>query len=298
MSQTLRPSPTARLNPRMDPTFKAIFTQETTESYEALKSFISSVLGRQISKIQLTTNEPYVDIPSLMQMAFDVSVIFEDGERASIEMQGREQDYSYETRSEVQVARLLNNNVKKGSNWQSEKVYQISVLNFHLPKDDNSETSWYTMKNQNGHELSGHLNVIFIDLLVIKELVGTPVEKLTPLQKWGLYFSYADDESKSDYIKQIVETEKGIMEADLIVTKMSEEDANWFRQNSIDTAMRDRNDALYNSEQRGRRKGAMEKSIEAALILINDFNVTPEVAAKKMGAPLDALYEALKAKEK
>ena len=35
---SLRPSPTALLNPRMDVNFKAIFTQETEESNEALKS--------------------------------------------------------------------------------------------------------------------------------------------------------------------------------------------------------------------------------------------------------------------
>ena len=189
--ETLRPSPTALLNPRMDPIFKAIFTQETKESYAALESFISSVLGRKIKDLKLTTNEPPVDNTTESKMSFDVSVTFDNGEKASIEMQGRNRDYTYEARSEIQVARLLNINAKKSNDWKAEKVYQISVLNFHLPKDDNSEMSWYTMKSQKGHALSGHLNVIYIDLLVLKELAGKPIENLTPLQKWGLYLAYA-----------------------------------------------------------------------------------------------------------
>ena len=43
------------------------------------------------------------------------------------------------------------------------------------------------------------------------------------------------------------------------------------------------------------REDAMEqKAVENALTLIHDYNETPETAAKKMGAPLDKVLEALK----
>ena len=87
--QTLRPSPTAILNPRLDINFKAMFTQGTKESDTALQSFISAALGRQIKSLKLDPNEPAVDVPSQMQMSFDVAVTFDDGEKASIEMQVR-----------------------------------------------------------------------------------------------------------------------------------------------------------------------------------------------------------------
>ena len=44
----------------------------------------------------------------------------------------------------------------------------------------------------------------------------------------------------------------------------------------------------------GMEAGREEKAIEAAIVLIKDFNVTPELAAEKMGAPLDKLLEVLK----
>lgn len=287
---TLRPSPTALLNPRLDPTFKAMFTQESKDSEEALKSFISSVLGRKIKSVKLTSNEPVVDTTEQMQMSFDVSVIFDDGENASIEMQGRSQEYDYGIRSEIQVARLLNNNAKKGDEWNSEKVYQISVLNFHYPKDDKSEQTWYTMKNQKGQELAGHLNVIFIDLLVIKKLIGTPVEKLTALQKWGLYLSYADDESKADYISQIANSEKGIMKARTIINRMSEEEENWFREFSYDKARRDYNTSmsiakrkgleagLKEGRKEGRKEGSLEKTMEMASKMLSKKYPVSEIS--------------------
>lgn len=56
------------------------------------------------------------------------------------------------------------------------------------------------------------------------------------------------------------------------------------------TYLRQRN---YDLEE-GRQEGRTEKAIEDALVLINDFNVTPEEAAKKMNAPLEKVLEALK----
>ena len=59
--QTLRPSPTALLNPRYDFSFKAMFTQETRESPAALQDFISTLLGRNVTEITLLPNEPPVE---------------------------------------------------------------------------------------------------------------------------------------------------------------------------------------------------------------------------------------------
>lgn len=56
------------------------------------------------------------------QISFDVNVTFDSGEKASIEMQGREYDYDYSARSEIEAARLLNNNAKKGTEWNERKM--------------------------------------------------------------------------------------------------------------------------------------------------------------------------------
>jgi len=300
--QTLRPSPTAILNPRLDINFKALFTQGTKESDAALRSFISAALGRKIRSLKLDPNEPAVDAPSQMQMSFDVAVTFDDGEKADIEIQGRDREYDFKARAEIQVARLLNNNAKKGDEWKSEKVYQISVLNFHCSRDDKSQVSRYTMKSQSGTELAGKLNVIFIDLLEIKKLLGTPVESLTPLQKWGLFFSYADDESKAEYISKIAKSEEGIMEADRIAQKMSEDDANWFRQNSIDIARRDYNSTMRHYQsmgleqgiqqgiQQGLQQGLQQKAVEAARNLYTN-GVSIDIIAKSLNMSEEQVQE-------
>ena len=305
--ETLRPSPTAILNPRLDVNFKALFTQGTRGSYIALQSFLSSVLGRKIKSLTLAPNEPAVETTSNMQMAFDIAVIFDDGEQADIEVQGREYDYDYSIRAEIYAARMLNNSAKKGDNYNDKKddnaskdegdkekkakkipkVYQISVLNFHFKKGDKSEMLWYTMRDQHGGELGGRLNVIFIDLLTIRKLVGTPAQKLTPLQKWGLFLSYADDESKRDYVSKIAQSEEGIMEAEIIAQTMSEEEANWWRQNSRQRFLEDYYADRTAAIEKGIEQGAQQKAIEAATNLLRMGVGTPEQIAQAQGLPLD-----------
>ena len=46
--------------------------------------------------------------------------------------------------------------------------------------------------------------------------------------------------------------------------------------------------------QDGMEAGAQQKAIEGAIMLVHDYNATPEVAAKKMNAPLELVLEGLK----
>lgn len=316
---TKRPNETALLSPLYDSTFKTIFTQETEESNLALKSFISAVLERQILTVKIKNNEPVKETRKQKSMTFDVSVEFNDGELADIELQSHKEEYDYGMRAEIQAARLLTNNAKRKTKWESEKVYQISILNFQYKNDDNKEMRWYNMTDSFGGKLNDRLNIIFIDLVTIRKLCRKiPEKELSPLEKWGLFFSYVDHENKQDLIKFITRDDEGIMAADKIVKEMSKADNNWYIQNSIWVAKRDENtrkaiarekglaegraegrkQGLAEGRAEGRKQGlaegTLQKAIEAAIVLIKDFNATPELAAKKMNAPLDKVLEALK----
>ena len=44
----------------------------------------------------------------------------------------------------------------------------------------------------------------------------------------------------------------------------------------------------------GKKEGALQKAVEAALMLVNEYEEKPEVAAKKMNAPLELVREGLR----
>lgn len=288
---TKRPNPTALLSPLYDSTFKGIFTQETEDSNLALQSFISAVLGRNVKNVILKPNEPPKDGPGQKGMSYDISVEFDNGELSDIEMQAWKESYDYGIRSEIQAARLLNNNAKKGEEWNSSKIYQISILNFHYEKDDIKEMAWYTMKNESGKRLKDRQNIIFIDLENIRKKFGTPVNELTSVEKWGLFFSYIDKDKNADYMNELVRSEKGIMAAENTVKDMSEADDNWFIQNSRFIYERDRNTLINNAERRGREEGSQQKAVETARNFLRMKVLTPEKIAEGTGLPLEQVIE-------
>ena len=202
---TLRPSPTALLNPRCDPSFKAMFTADTEESNAALKDFISAILSREVEEITLLPNEPVVEIITESQMSFDVGVKFNDGEKIDLEMQARNREYDYSARAEILAARLLSTNNARGDKWETPPAYQISVLDFSLNKSDKPALSWYTMRNESEEHKE------YIDSLINSEggLMNARSSLLTVSQdeiNWARQNSI--DKARRDYNDGLYNAEK------------------------------------------------------------------------------------------
>ena len=283
---TKRPNSRALLSPIYDWTFKAMFSQETEESNIALKSFISAAIGREIKSVTVKSAQPPKERKKQKSITFDVCAEFDNGELSEIEMQAWPQNYDYPTRAEILAARLLSSNAKKGNKWSGPKVYQISILNFHCQEDDKSELSWYTLRDDSGKKLAGKLNVIFIDLVTIRQKLGTPAGELNPIEKWGLFLSYIDDKDKKQYIEELVRSEKGLMAAGKILRNISKSDDNWYWQNSVFIAECDRNTIQENLKNKAMEEGKQQKAKEDAKAYYAN-GVSIEIIAKSQNITIE-----------
>ncbi len=72
-TKTLRPYPGARLNPKVDPIFKSLFTQNSEASNAALTAFLSAMLKQNISDVTITQNELPIESERDKQSIFDIS---------------------------------------------------------------------------------------------------------------------------------------------------------------------------------------------------------------------------------
>ena len=52
-------------------------------------------------------------------------------------------------------------------------------------------------------------------------------------------------------------------------------------------------EGLAQGLRQGLAQGTSKAKIEAAVIAVKDFNITPQIAAEKMNAPLDKVLEGL-----
>ena len=189
------------LNPRIDSTFKALFTQNTEESKGALKAFIEAVVKREVNTVELVPNVVPIDYIGQRDINYDILCRFQDGQVANIEMQAFNQNYDYGSRAEYYVARLETTYFKKGNLWNVvPQVYQINVANFKYPIKGkkvgaDSVISYFSMRTKGGRELGNRMNIILIELPKVEKLIDN-IERNTALENWAIFLYYADDLEK------------------------------------------------------------------------------------------------------
>lgn len=135
------------LNPRKDYIFKAMFTQNTENSRSALKSFLSAVLNKPVTDVQLQQNELAADYVGDRQTSFDVLCFIDGNTPVNIELQAYGDSVTFAKRIEYHSAHLLNYYVRKGNDFEEiPQTYQISVVDFIFDKVTNDYVSHYQMQ--------------------------------------------------------------------------------------------------------------------------------------------------------
>lgn len=252
------------LNPRIDSTFKALFTQPTKESRSALKSFLEAATERKIKDFELEPNDSPAGFLEQRGVSYDILCEFDDGSHADIEMQAFNQKYDYGKRAEYQAARLENTYLARGESWENApQVYQITVLDFPYDKKSDKAVSRYAMRTEDGRELSNRLNVVFIDLTKLKVLEQDP-SKNSLIENWALFLKNADNPKKNDIIEEITSTEAGLMEAKKSLSSISKDRSNWIAQYRQEIFERDRISSQEASHREGLEQG-IEQGIEQGL---------------------------------
>ncbi|MBQ3980606.1 MAG: PD-(D/E)XK nuclease family transposase, partial [Treponema sp.] len=242
------------LNPRLDPNFKAIFTQNTQASKIALKSFLSAAIGRDVKEVTVVQNEDASFYKFQRAVDYDINCEFSDGTKAQVEMQGFDQQYDYGKRAEYYAARLVSSVMEVGDDWNSvAQAYQISVLDFVFDRGNTSPIHHYQMADLgDGARLSGRLNVIFMELPKLPKVVSSDdVKNLPSLLKWCKFLKEADNPGSQDLIRAIVESEDGIMKASDTLKNISDDGWRWVIQGQIEGKKRDYTSGLLAAERRG-----------------------------------------------
>ena len=268
----------ALLNPRMDSTFKALFTQNTKESHDALHAFLEAATERKIKSFELRANDAPAGFGGQRGVSYDILCEFDDGTAADIEMQAFNQKYDYGKRAEYQVARLETTYLKKGDDWEKAPVvYQVTVLDFKYGNEtsgngDNfakAPVSRYAMRTKDGRELSNSLNVIFIELPKALGLEDS-IDTNSSLENWAIFLKEADNPKKQDVIEKLTKKEVGLMQAQKSLSSISADRDLWIAQYRQELAERDHFSSLAAVRREGLREGrqdAMMKSARNALSL-------------------------------
>ena len=285
----------ALLNPRIDSTFKALFTSPTKEAHDALHSFLEAATNRKIRSFTLTANEAPTGFMGQRGVTYDIACEFDDGLSADIEMQAFEQKYDYGKRAEYQVARLETTYLKKGSGWEKAPVvYQITVLDFSYDPENKDVVSRYAMRTKDGRELSNSLNLVFIDLTKVSG-IENKIEENSKIENWAVFLKDADNPSKKDIIRTLTGKEEGLMQAQKSLSSISSNRELWFAQYRQEIAEIDRISALNAMHREGLELGRAEGRAEGLKLGIaegrNEAKIELIKNALKLGLSLQQVAQ-------
>jgi predicted transposase/invertase (TIGR01784 family) len=240
-----------------DGVFKAVFTKDTPESRAALTSLLSAFIGKELVIVSITTNEVPIDDTRQRHLRYDISVIFNDGERANIEITV-DPKLAENIRMEYHVSRLYVSQDIRGKDRSFSDLkptYHLSIIGGHAVFKDKA---WY-------HEfvyydpirniaLGGRTAILSVELTKLQEIVKKPPAEMSRQERWAVYFGYYTDPEKQGLLREIEALEEGIQMAEAVMKGFTQTELENLRQLSIDMAQLDWEEELYWAVREGQKK--------------------------------------------
>ena len=131
-----------------------------------------------------------------------------------------------------------------------------------------------------GNPITDDQTIVFLELTKIAGLLKKPVDELTDLECWLLFFKYVTDKSKRDMLNKIIEREVGVMMAAQIldtISKDEKERANYEAQ------------WLHELDQSNDRMSAIRENAREIAKSLKDKNFPLDAISESTGVPMEEL---------
>lgn len=212
-----------KLDPRNDFVFKALFTQGSVESTIARNNLIEAFIGKKVHSSTVVNNELPITNDEEKAISLDLHCVLDDKTRVNIEMQFAKTPDSIESRVSHYLMRLASLQKLKGKNYSEVRDVFVILISDKTIYDDPEHLAHFRMTSEEGRKICPELNIIVLELQKLRKKAILK-EDLKLAEKWGLFFSYAHDESKENVLQQIMENEEGINMANQVLEGITQED--------------------------------------------------------------------------
>jgi predicted transposase/invertase (TIGR01784 family) len=265
-----------------DNVFKAVFTKNTPESQGALSDLLSAIIGRSLSVVTITANEPPIDNLRDRQIRFDINCRAENGELVNVEM-ALNPDAFEPIRLEFYASKLFISQDIRGTDKEYDdlkQTYQIAFLvkERFFPDDDFFHTFEY-YDPERKIPLGGRSRIITLELSKLEPIVAKPSEAMTAPEHWAVFFRYLDDKTKRKKINEIVQLEEGIDMASQVLMTISKDEVERARLESEYKYVVDTQSKVVHAKREGNREGKREGRNEV-LELMEQGYTAEQIKAK------------------
>jgi predicted transposase/invertase (TIGR01784 family) len=251
----------------MDNVFKAVFTKDSPQSRGALSKLLSAVIGRELSVISITANEPPIDNIRDRQIRFDITCKASDTSLINVEVSLNPDNFE-PVRLEFYAGKLFTSQDIRGKDRTYDDLkytYQISFLvKGRFFSGDNFLQNFEYYDKERGVSLGGRTRIITVELAKLEYLIGVPVGEMKGTERWAFYFRYIRDKGKREKINEIIKYEEGIEMANEVLMTISKDEIERARLMSEYKYELDTQSRIAYAEREARKEGHKEGHKEGA----------------------------------
>ena len=278
-----------------DIVFKMFFAGNTPESRKCLCSFLSAVIGKKVTNVEVVNPEILPNVIDDKLSRLDINCVFENGDKADIEMQCSNEDDNQRNRALFYGGKLVSESLKKGEKYDKmRKTYQIMVTNYKEFDDDEffTEFQMYSVKKE--ITLSDRETIYFIELPKLKKFLKCDFEKITPLQFWAILIKYSQNNEIREKLRETSKYKEDSAMADMVMSQVTDDMRAWAIRLSREGGEYDTLARLATAREKGEKIGFKKGSHTAKLEAARNFlrmGLSKEQVAQGTGLSVEEIQE-------
>ena len=248
------------LKPKNDIVFQSLFNQNNEE---ITKAFVQALIEEKIEKMVINQDKELLrEKPDEKLGVLDLQVDVNDNEKIDVEIQLIEKE-NFAERLLFYFSRLYGEEIKRGDTYsEAKRVVLIAIIDFKLDLTEaitEIETEW-KLREKNSPELTltNSIEIRIIELEKVRRFYGK--NKDNEKAQWMLFL----DDPNSKEVCEIMEKNKEIKEATVLVKQMSEDEKMQRLAFLREKARLDEKEIYETATKRGLKDG-MEKGMKEGM---------------------------------
>ncbi len=286
------------LPPSDDRVFKLILTNQ--EAKPVLIDLISSIIKRPVVDVEVRNNEIPPNDTQEKAERLDVNCRIDDGSQIDLEMQAsriqEESDGKHQNlkgKSIYYLCDLHSSQPSKGVRRYDRlaRTYQVTFCSYTVFPERTDYVNSFSLRHDEDNELlSDAIQVVYVELSKLQEIMEKSVDDMTDLEKWAVFFQYASEPTYRETVNEVIASKEVLQMAGNLLMSISQDE----RERAVFRSRRmyqtDMQSNLATAEDRGERRGRAEGRAEGMTASIRSLMDT-------MGWTVEQAMAALKIPE-
>ena len=260
------------LPPSDDRIFKLILA--SPDGKPALIDLVSALLGKSVVNVVVRNSEIPPEDTQEKAERLDLNCGIDDGSQIDLEMQAsrieEEDDRSdngfqnLKGKGIYYLCDLHSSQPSKGLKRYDKlaRTYQVTFCSYTVfPGRTNFLNTFSLRHDKDNRLLSDALHVIYVELSKLKEILKKPVADMTDLEKWAVFFRYADSRRYRNTVNEVIKSKEAMQMAGSLLMSVSQDErerAVFRSRRMYQTDMQSNwNTAFDNGEKQGMEKATL-----------------------------------------